>query len=167
METNWERQRLCHGLLWMNPVQVLCFTGVQTARKRRSTTKFQPINSTITLPVTFKFIGCGLHFWFITPPEVGPDASYRFGLIGDKSPKYAPINYPNHDNVRWDTWGRFVERSGETKPFKPYSHRYHVPYEASGSTSPFWYSIKRASAYIIVLSSYSAYGKNGHTRTHT
>ncbi|CAK9162204.1 unnamed protein product [Ilex paraguariensis] len=38
-------------------------------------------------------------------------------------------------------------------------HRYHVPYRASQSTSPLWYSIKRASAYIIVLSSYSAYGK--------
>ncbi|KAK7341102.1 hypothetical protein VNO80_24026 [Phaseolus coccineus] len=89
-------------------------------------------------------------------------------------------NYPNHDNVRWDTWGRFTERSvayqpwiwtvgnheidfapeiGETVPFKPFSHRYHVPYEASQSTSPLWYSIKRASAHIIVLSSYSAHGK--------
>ncbi|KAH6780086.1 purple acid phosphatase 10 [Perilla frutescens var. hirtella] len=145
-------------------------------------------------------------FWFTTPPEVGPDAPYTFGLIGDlgqtydsnatlthyeQNPKkgqavlyvgdlsYAD-NYPFHDNVRWDTWARFVERSvayqpwiwtagnheidfvpeiGETKPFKPYSHRYHVPYKASNSTAPFWYSIKRASAYIIVLSSYSAYGK--------
>ncbi|KAI4298296.1 hypothetical protein L6164_031873 [Bauhinia variegata] len=145
-------------------------------------------------------------FWFVTPPEVGPDVPYTFGLIGDlgqsfdsnktlthyeKNPRkgqtvlfvgdlsYAD-NYPNHDNVRWDTWGRFVERSvayqpwiwtagnheidfapeiGEATPFKPYSHRYHVPYKASGSTEPFWYSIKRASAYIIVLASYSAYGK--------
>ncbi|KAJ6897391.1 hypothetical protein NC651_023301 [Populus alba x Populus x berolinensis] len=144
-------------------------------------------------------------FWFTTPPAVGPDVPYTFGLIGDlgqsydsnttlthyeKNPtkgqavlfvgdlSYAD-NYPNHDNVRWDTWGRFVERSvayqpwiwtagnheidfapeiGETKPFKPFTHRYHVPYRASQSTAPFWYSIKRASAYIIVLSSYSAYG---------
>ncbi|WRX14997.1 Calcineurin-like phosphoesterase domain [Theobroma cacao] len=168
-------------------------------------------------------------FWFTTPPEVGPDVPYTFGLIGDlgqtfdsnstlthyeQNPRkgqtvlfvgdlsYAD-NYPNHDNVRWDTWARFVERSvayqpwiwtagnheidfapeiingqplsilyllyvvansegdigvGETKPFKPYTHRYHVPYRASKSTAPFWYSIKRASAYIIVLSSYSAYG---------
>lgn len=49
---------------------------------------------------------------------------------------------------------------GETEPFKPFRHRYHVPYKASGSTAPFWYSIKRGSAYIIVLASYSAYGKN-------
>lgn len=48
---------------------------------------------------------------------------------------------------------------GEPKPFKPYTNRYHVPYKASESTSPFWYSIKRASAYIIVMSSYSAFGK--------
>lgn len=49
---------------------------------------------------------------------------------------------------------------GETKPFKPYTARYHVPFQASHSTSPLWYSIKRASAYIIVMSSYSAYGKS-------
>ncbi|KAI3819621.1 hypothetical protein L1987_13462 [Smallanthus sonchifolius] len=35
--------------------------------------------------------------------------------------------------------------------------RYQVPFEALESTSPFWNSIKRTSAYIIVLSSYSAY----------
>ncbi|XP_075674140.1 purple acid phosphatase-like [Castanea sativa] len=145
-------------------------------------------------------------FWFVTPPEVGPDVPYTFGLIGDLGQSYDSNttlthyelnpqkgktvlfvgdlsyadNYPNHDNNRWDSWGRFVERSvayqpwiwtagnheidyepsiGETKPFKPYSHRYHVPFKASNSTAPFWYSIKRASAYIIVLSSYSAYGK--------
>ncbi|XP_065868055.1 purple acid phosphatase 2 [Euphorbia lathyris] len=145
-------------------------------------------------------------FWFLTPPPVGPDVPYTFGLIGDLGQSFDsnrtlthyennPLkggsvlfvgdlsyadNYPNHDNVRWDTWGRFVERNlayqpwiwtagnheidfapliGETKPFKPYTNRYHVPYKSSGSTAPFWYSIKRASAYIIVLSSYSAYGK--------
>ncbi|KAL0334693.1 UNVERIFIED_CONTAM: Purple acid phosphatase 2 [Sesamum radiatum] len=108
-------------------------------------------------------------FWFTTPPAVGPDVPYTFGLIGDLGQSYDSNrtlthyernpakgqtvlfvgdlsyadNYPNHDNVRWDTWGRFVERSvayqpwiwtagnheidfapeiGETKPFKPYTH---------------------------------------------
>ncbi|KAK1369552.1 Purple acid phosphatase [Heracleum sosnowskyi] len=145
-------------------------------------------------------------FWFITPPAVGLDVPYTFGLIGDLGQSYDSnvtlthyeLNptkgktvlfvgdlsyadqYPDHDNRRWDTWGRFVERSaayqpwiwtagnheidfvpeiGENKPFKPYTHRYHTPYRVSNSTAPFWYSIKRASAYIIVLSSYSAYGK--------
>ncbi|XP_077219965.1 purple acid phosphatase 2-like isoform X2 [Tasmannia lanceolata] len=144
-------------------------------------------------------------FWFRTPPRIGPDVPYTFGVIGDlgqtydsnstlthymSNPKGQTVlfvgdlsyadDYPFHDNVKWDTWGRFVERSaayqpwiwtagnheidfapeiGEFVPFKPYMHRYHVPYRASGSTAPFWYSIKRASAYIIVLSSYSAYGK--------
>ncbi|XP_073045674.1 purple acid phosphatase 2-like [Primulina eburnea] len=145
-------------------------------------------------------------FWFVTPPEVGPDVPYTFGLIGDLGQTYDSNitlthyennpqkgqtvlfvgdlsyadHYPFHDNVRWDTWARFVERSvayqpwiwtagnheidfapdiGETKPFKPFTRRYHVPYEASDSSAPLWYSIKRASAYIIVLSSYSAYGK--------
>ncbi|KAK1296140.1 Purple acid phosphatase 2 [Acorus calamus] len=156
----------------------------------------------------FYEVGIGMtprQFWFRTPPKPGPDVPYTFGLIGDlgqsydsnttlshyeANPKGQAVlfvgdlsyadRYPNHDNVRWDTWARFVERSvayqpwiwtagnheidfvpeiGETKPFKPFTHRYRTPYRASDSTSPLWYSIKRASAYIIVLSSYSAYGK--------
>ncbi|KAK9078125.1 hypothetical protein SSX86_002182 [Deinandra increscens subsp. villosa] len=144
-------------------------------------------------------------FWFMTPPAVGPDVPYTFGLMGDLGQTYDsnvtlthyemnPVkgqavlfvgdlsyadHYPFHDNSRWDSWGRFAERStayqpwiwtagnheldyeptiGETKPFKPFLHRYRVPFRASGSTEPLWYSIKRASAYVIVLSSYSAYG---------
>ncbi|CAH9083243.1 unnamed protein product [Cuscuta epithymum] len=144
-------------------------------------------------------------FWFVTPPKPGPDVPYTFGLIGDLGQTYDsnttlthyqfnPVKgqtllfvgdlsyadrYPNHDNNRWDTWGRFIERVaayqpwiwtagnheidfvpdiGETVPFKPYMHRFYVPFEASGSTSPLWYSIRRASAHIIVLSSYSAFG---------
>ncbi|XP_073289854.1 purple acid phosphatase 5-like [Primulina huaijiensis] len=144
-------------------------------------------------------------FSFTTPPKVGPDVPYTFGVMGDlgqtydsnqtfehyvSNPKGQAVlfvgdlsyadHYPFHDNVKWDIWGRFVEKSTayqpwiwtagnheidhapeieENTPFKPYMHRYHVPYKASKSTSPLWYSIKRASAYIIVLSSYSAYGK--------
>ncbi|OIW14827.1 hypothetical protein TanjilG_17052 [Lupinus angustifolius] len=145
-------------------------------------------------------------FWFKTPPHVGPDVPYTFGIIGDLGQTYNSNttlthyessrtkgqtmlyvgdlsyadDYPLHDNTKWDTWGRFIERIaayqpwiwtagnheidfapelGETKPFKPYTSRYHVPYGESDSTSPLWYSIKRASAYIIVLSSYSAFGK--------
>lgn len=142
-------------------------------------------------------------FWFLTPPEVDPDAPYIFGIIGDLGQTYDSQRtfqhylegngqtllyvgdlsyadrYPFHDNNRWDTWGRFVEPSaayqpwiwtagnheldfvpdvGETEPFKPYLNRYPTPYHASNSTSPLWYSIKRASAHIIVLSSYSAFG---------
>ncbi|XP_016650475.1 PREDICTED: purple acid phosphatase 2-like [Prunus mume] len=121
-------------------------------------------------------------FWFTTPPEVGPDVPYTFGLIGDLGQTFDsnrtlthyelnPLkgqtvlylgdlsyanDYPYHDNVRWDTLGRFTERSaayqpwiwsagnheidfapelGETIPFKPYTHRYYVPYNASGSPS--------------------------------
>ncbi|PPD80784.1 hypothetical protein GOBAR_DD22276 [Gossypium barbadense] len=146
-------------------------------------------------------------FWFKTPPRTGPDVPYTFGLIGDlgqthdsnvtlthyeSNPKKGKTvlflgdlsysnDYPFHDNTRWDTWGRFLERNAayqpwiwtagnheldfapqleETTPFKPYMHRYYVPYASSHSTSPLWYSIKRGSAYLIVLSSYSAYGKS-------
>ncbi|KAG7637620.1 Fe(3+)-Zn(2+) purple acid phosphatase 12 [Arabidopsis thaliana] len=144
-------------------------------------------------------------FWFFTPPKSGPDVPYTFGLIGDLGQTYDSNStlshyemnpgkgqavlfvgdlsyadrYPNHDNNRWDTWGRFVERSvayqpwiwtagnheidfvpdiGEIEPFKPFMNRYHTPHKASGSISPLWYSIKRASAYIIVMSCYSSYG---------
>ncbi|XP_043696041.1 purple acid phosphatase-like isoform X2 [Telopea speciosissima] len=145
-------------------------------------------------------------FSFITPPPVGPDVPYTFGLISDLGQtlnsnttlthyqmnplkgqtvlyvgdfSYAD-NYPFHDNTRWDTWGRFIERSaayqpwiwtvgnhevdldiqyGETVPYKPFTNRFQTPYNSSGSIEPFWYSIKRASAYIIVLASYSAFGK--------
>ncbi|CAL4890661.1 unnamed protein product [Urochloa decumbens] len=143
-------------------------------------------------------------FWFTTPPKPGPDVPYKFGLIGDLGQtfdsnrtlshyeanggdavlfvgdlSYAD-NHPLHDNKRWDTWARFVERSvayqpwiwtagnheldfapelGETTPFKPFSHRYPTPYLAAGSTEPFWYSVKLGSAHVIVLASYSAYGK--------
>ncbi|KAJ4960209.1 hypothetical protein NE237_020119 [Protea cynaroides] len=146
-------------------------------------------------------------FYFTTPPPVGPDVPYTFGLIGDLGQTYNsnttlahyqndPLvgqtllylgdlsyadDWPNHDNVKWDTYGRFIERSaayqpwiwttgnheidfapqlGEPIPFKPFSSRYHTPYNASGSTEPFFYSIKRASAHIIVLASYSSYGKS-------
>lgn len=143
-------------------------------------------------------------FSFTTPPKPGPDAPYTFGIMGDLGQTFdsnktlhhymktngqavlfvGDLSYADHypfdDNRRWDTWGRFTEKSaayqpwiwtagnheieflpeiGEKMPFKPYSHRYHVPYRSSNSTAPFWYSIKRASTYIIVLSSYSAYGK--------
>jgi hypothetical protein len=145
-------------------------------------------------------------FWFFIPPKSGPDVPYTFGLIGDLGQTYDSNStlshyemnpgkgqavlfvgdlsyadrYPNHDNNRWDTWGRFVERSvayqpwiwtagnheidfvpdiGEIEPFKPFMNRYHTPHKASGSISPLWYSIKRASAYIIVMSCYSSYGK--------
>ncbi|GAB4844456.1 Purple acid phosphatase 25 [Ancistrocladus abbreviatus] len=145
-------------------------------------------------------------FSFTTPPKVGPDVPYTFGIMGDLGQTYdsnqtlhhymsnprkgqavlfpGDLSYaddhPFHDQRKWDTWGRFVEKSaayqpwiwcpgnheidfvpeiGEYQAFKPYLKRYHVPYRTSQSTSPLWYSIKRASAYIIVLSSYSAYAK--------
>ncbi|CAL5377121.1 unnamed protein product [Camellia sinensis] len=45
-------------------------------------------------------IGHTRTFWFMTPPEVGPDAPYTFGLIG------------NHELD-------FVPELGQTEPFKP------------------------------------------------
>ncbi|KAI5061818.1 hypothetical protein GOP47_0022357 [Adiantum capillus-veneris] len=141
-------------------------------------------------------------FSFTTPPECGPDMPYTFGLIGDLGQtadsnatvehyvqskgqtvllvgdcSYAD-KYPFYDNNRWDTWGRFIERSaayqpwlwtpgnhdiesgptfGEFNEFKSYMHRLQTPYMASQSTSPLWYAIQRGPAYIISLSSYSSF----------
>lgn len=47
---------------------------------------------------------------------------------------------------------------GEITPFKPFNHRFPTPHDASSSSSPQWYAIKRGPVHIIVLSSYSAYG---------
>lgn len=144
-------------------------------------------------------------FWFVTPPKVDPDASYKFGIIGDLGQtfnslstlehymqseaqtvlfvgdlSYADRYQYNDVGVRWDSWGRFVERStayqpwiwsvgnheidympymGEVMPFKNFLHRYPTPYLASKSSNPVWYAIRRASAHIIVLSSYSPFVK--------
>lgn len=99
-------------------------------------------------------------------------------FVGDLS--YADRYEYNDVGLRWDTWGRFIEQSaayqpwiwsagnheieympymGEVMPFKSYLHRYTTPHMASQSSSPLWYSIRRASAHIIVLSSYSAFVK--------
>nr|ABQ50886.1 purple acid phosphatase [Lolium multiflorum] len=113
-------------------------------------------------------------FWFRTPPKSGPDVPYTFGPLGDLGQSFDSNvalahyetntkaqavlfvgdltyadNYPYHDNTRWDTWARFVERNlayqpwiwtagnheidfapelGETKPLQPFSQRYPTPY---------------------------------------
>ncbi|KAJ4970477.1 hypothetical protein NE237_003576 [Protea cynaroides] len=110
-------------------------------------------------------------FWFITPPPVGPDVPYTFGLIGDLGQtshsnstlthyqmnpmngqtmlylgdfSYAD-NYPFHDNVRWDTWGRFIERSTASQPWIWTAGNHEidlapeielVPRKDSGDTNP-------------------------------
>ncbi|KAK1413983.1 hypothetical protein QVD17_29720 [Tagetes erecta] len=144
-------------------------------------------------------------FWFQTPPKIDPNASYKFGIIGDLGQTYNSLStlehyiesgaqsvlhvgdlsyadrYTYHDmGVRWDSYGRFVEKvqayqpwiwtvgnheieympyMNEVVPFKQYLYRYPTPYAASESTSPLWYAVRRASAHIIVLSSYSPYVK--------
>lgn len=144
-------------------------------------------------------------FWFQTPPRISPDAPYKFGIIGDLGQTYNSLStlehymqsgaqsvlfvgdlsyadrYQYNDvGIRWDSWGRFVEKStayqpwmwsagnheiefmphmDEVTPFKNFLHRYPTPYLASKSTNPLWYAVRRASAHIIVLSSYSAFVK--------
>ncbi|KAA8521590.1 hypothetical protein F0562_012263 [Nyssa sinensis] len=99
-------------------------------------------------------------------------------FVGDLS--YADRYEYNDVGIRWDSWGRFIEQSaayqpwiwsagnheieympnmGEVLPFKSYLHRFATPHSASKSSNPLWYSVRRASAHIIVLSSYSPYVK--------
>ncbi|GMJ07731.1 purple acid phosphatase 26, phosphatase-under producer 3, PURPLE ACID PHOSPHATASE 26 [Hibiscus trionum] len=144
-------------------------------------------------------------FWFQTPPMIGPDSPFTFGIIGDLGQTYNSLSTLDHYmqsggqtvlflgdlsyadryrfndvGIRWDSWGRFIERSaayqpwiwsagnheieympdvGEVMPFKSYLHRYSTPHLASKSENPLWYAIRRASAHIIVLSSYSPHVK--------
>ncbi|KAJ3708086.1 hypothetical protein LUZ61_011791 [Rhynchospora tenuis] len=143
-------------------------------------------------------------FWFQTPPDIDPDAPYKFGIIGDLGQTYNSLstlqhymqtggqtvlfvgdlsyadNYEHNDGIRWDTWGRLVEPScayqpwiwtagnheieyrpdlGEWSTHKAFLHRYATPYMASNSSSTLWYAVRRASAHIIVLSSYSPFVK--------
>ncbi|KAJ3687836.1 hypothetical protein LUZ61_017000 [Rhynchospora tenuis] len=86
--------------------------------------------------------GTNRTFYFKTPPLPNSDASYTFGLIGDfgqtydsnstlthykANPDAATLlflgdfsyadGYPYHDNIRWDTWGRFIESSVAYQPW--------------------------------------------------
>ncbi|CAK9260132.1 unnamed protein product [Sphagnum jensenii] len=73
----------------------------------------------------------------------------------------------DHSKVQWQDHYMILSRgdlgqtydSGKIKPFKSFKNRFPIPYQASNNTSLLWYSIKRGSAHIIVLSSYSAYGE--------
>ncbi|CAN6714368.1 unnamed protein product [Malus baccata var. baccata] len=83
-------------------------------------------------------------FWFVTPPEVGPDVPYTFGLMGDLGQTFdsnmtlahyeanprkgqtvlflGELSYAddhsNHDQVKWDTFGRFIERNKYTPQYQ-------------------------------------------------
>ncbi|KOM42764.1 hypothetical protein LR48_Vigan05g036800 [Vigna angularis] len=46
--------------------------------------------------------------------ELSPRKGETVLFVGDLS--YAD-NYPNHDNERWDTWGRFTKRSVAYQPW--------------------------------------------------
>ena len=50
----------------------------------------------------------------LTHYELNPTKGQTVLFVGDLS--YAD-NYPFHDNVRWDTWGRFTERSAAYQPW--------------------------------------------------
>ncbi|KAK9947495.1 hypothetical protein M0R45_003118 [Rubus argutus] len=113
-------------------------------------------------------------FWFITPPKINPDASYKFGIIGDLGQTFNSLSTLEHymqsggqASTAYQSWiwsaGNheidYMPYMGEVTPFKNYLQRYATPYYASKSSNPLWYAIRRASAHIIVLSSYSPFVK--------
>ncbi|KAL6584341.1 hypothetical protein OROMI_003630 [Orobanche minor] len=49
-----------------------------------------------------------VRYFFKAPLKVGHDVPYTFGMID---------HYPFHDNVRWDTWGRFAEKCTAYQPY--------------------------------------------------
>ncbi|KAJ3687123.1 hypothetical protein LUZ61_016287 [Rhynchospora tenuis] len=190
-----QRREFYWGLIFVLGLAVQCNAGVtSTYRRRLEASADMPLDADVfqlfvddntdipqqDAPVLGTFLGdLGQTFdsnSTLTHYNANPNAAALL-YVGDFS--YAD-NYPYHDNVRWDTWGRFTESSaafqpwiwtfgnheldfapeiGESTPFKPVSYRYPTPYSASGSTEQYYYSVRRASAHIIVLASYSSYGK--------
>ncbi|KAL5985682.1 hypothetical protein ACLOJK_027668 [Asimina triloba] len=110
-------------------------------------------------------------FWFQTPPAVNPDAAYTFGIIGDLGQTYnslstldhyignggqavlfvGDLSYADrydHDNgVRWDSWGRFVERSAAYQPWIWTAGNHEIEYMPNvkgGATTYLWVRQSRA-----------------------
>ena len=50
----------------------------------------------------------------VTHYELNPTKGQALLYVGDLS--YADA-YPFHDNTRWDTWGRFIERNAAYQPW--------------------------------------------------
>ncbi|KAL9309511.1 putative Acid phosphatase [Arabidopsis thaliana] len=108
-------------------------------------------------------------FNFMTPPKVGPDVPYTFGVIGDLGQTYASnqtlYNYmsnpkgqavlfagdlsyaddhPNHDQSKWDSYGRFVEPSAAYQPWIWAAGNHEIDYAQS---------IVRSNLYVYLLGS--------------
>ncbi|KAG7633450.1 Iron/zinc purple acid phosphatase-like C-terminal domain [Arabidopsis suecica] len=95
-------------------------------------------------------------FNFMTAPKVGPDVPYTFGVIGDLGQTFASnqtlYNYmsnskgqavlfagdlsyaddhPNHDQRKWDSYGRFVEPSAAYQPWIWAAGNHEIDYAES------------------------------------
>ncbi|KAG8491675.1 hypothetical protein CXB51_014962 [Gossypium anomalum] len=92
-------------------------------------------------------------------------------FVGDLS--YADRYQYNEVGIRWEHGVALLRKvlhiilgyehlervQDEVVPFKSYLQRYPTPHLSCKSSSPMWYAIRRASAHIIVLSSYSPFVK--------
>ncbi|XP_044472246.1 bifunctional purple acid phosphatase 26-like [Mangifera indica] len=102
-------------------------------------------------------------FWFQTPTKIDPDASYKFGIIGDLGQTYNSLStfkhylqsegqtvlfagdlsyadrYQYNDvGIRWDSWGRFIEQSAAYQPWIWSAGNHEIEYMPEmGETIPF------------------------------
>ncbi|KAJ0803945.1 putative peroxidase, Acid phosphatase [Helianthus annuus] len=92
-------------------------------------------------------------FWFQTPPKIGPNVPYKFGIIGDLGQTYNSRSTLNHYvesgaqavlhvgdlsyadkyeyndmGVRWDTYGRFAERIQAYNPWISTAGNHEIEY---------------------------------------
>ncbi|XP_071709266.1 probable purple acid phosphatase 20 [Rutidosis leptorrhynchoides] len=88
------------------------------------------------------------------------------------------LSYADFYQPSWDSYGRLIEPLASQRPwmvtqgnheveriplihkerFTAYNHRYHMPFEESGSSSNLFYSFKVAGVHVIMLGSYTDFG---------
>ncbi|XP_023530030.1 bifunctional purple acid phosphatase 26-like [Cucurbita pepo subsp. pepo] len=102
-------------------------------------------------------------FWFQTPPKIDPDASYKFGIIGDLGQTFNSLSTLQHYmksggqtvlflgdlsyadryqfndvGLRWDSWGRFAEQSAAYQPWIWSAGNHEIEYMPyMGEVEPF------------------------------
>lgn len=101
------------------------------------------------------------------------DSNYEVLLLaGD-------LSYADYYQPRWDSFGRLVTPYASAKPwmvaqgshdveaiplvmdsFRAFNTRWQMPYAESGSGSNLYYSFEVAGAHVIILGSYTEYGRS-------
>ncbi|KAK1280433.1 Purple acid phosphatase 18 [Acorus gramineus] len=125
-------------------------------------------------PITFAVVGdLGQTGWTSTTLDHIGQCKYDVHLLpGD-------LSYANYIQHLWDTFGELVQPLASTRPwmvtegnhdresipllksgFQAYNARWKMPFQESGSPSNLYYSFEVAGVHIIMLGSYTDYGKD-------